>query len=285
MIDNKPLSIKIYNRQNKANVPQLLKETLTDLFGSHFLALQFAKRDISSQYRQSYLGLIWLFITPIASAMVWIFLNSSGTVSIADTGMPYPVYVFSGTLIWSILLESINSPTLSTNGSRSILTKINFPKEALILSGVYKLLFNSSIKVILLVVFVFAFGVGFHWSLFLFPLAMLCTVMVGTAIGLFLTPIGLLYSDVSRLITMGLSLVMYLTPVVYGVPDNGIMKTLMTYNPFTPLVTTARAMAVGQDPEFLSYFIGLTVAGLVLFILSLVIYRISIPVIVERLSS
>ena len=285
MTKQRALPIKIYRRQNKTNVIKLVREMLTDLFGSHFLALQLAKRDISSQYRQSYLGILWLFITPLASAAIWVFLNSSGTIAIADTGMPYPVYAFSGTIIWSIILEAINSPTQSTNAARSILSKINFPKEALIVSGVYKLLFNSSIKIALLVVFIFAFGVGFHWSLLLFPLVLLCAVMVGTAIGLFLTPIGMLYTDVSKLIAMILSLVMYITPVVYGIPKTGAMRAVMTYNPFTPLVTTIRAVAVGQEPPFLMYFLILTVASVLLLLLSLVVYRISIPVIVERLSA
>jgi lipopolysaccharide transport system permease protein len=281
----KDLPVKVYKRRKKANFFLLIKETLTDLYKSHFLALQFAKRDISSQYRQSYLGIIWLFLTPIASAGVWIFLNSSGTINVPDTGLPYPVYVFSGTLIWSILLEAINSPITSTNGSRNILSKINFPKEALILSGVYKLLFNSSVKILLLLVFVFVFDVRFHWSLLWFPLVLLASIMVGTAIGLLITPIGLLYTDVSRLITMLLSLVMYVTPVVYSMPQSGIMNTMMSYNPFTPLVTTIRAVVVGQPPEFLNYFLGLTGFGALLFIISLVIYRVSIPVIVERLSA
>ncbi len=285
MTKQRALPIKIYRRQNKTNVIKLVREMLTDLFGSHFLALQLAKRDISSQYRQSYLGILWLFITPLASAAIWVFLNSSGTIAIADTGMPYPVYAFSGTIIWSIILEAINSPTQSTNAARSILSKINFPKEALIVSGVYKLLFNSSIKIALLVVFIFAFGVGFHWSLLLFPLVLLCAVMVGTAIGLFLTPIGMLYTDVSKLIAMILSLVMYITPVVYGIPKTGAMRAVMTYNPFTPLVTTIRAVAVGQEPPFLMYFLILTAASVLLLLLSLVVYRISIPVIVERLSA
>ena len=166
-----------------------------------------------------------------------------------------------------------------------IISKINFPKEALVLSGIYKLLFNSSFKVLLLVVFIFAFGVGFHWSLLLLPLVLVMAVVFGTSLGLLITPIGLLYSDVSRLISMGLSLLMYVTPVVYGIPKTGVMKTIMTYNPFTPFILTIRDVAVGGYPEFLNYFIGLTGLGIVLFFIGLVIYRVSIPVIVERLSA
>jgi len=247
--------------------------------------LQLAKRDISAQYRQSYLGILWLFITPLATAGVWIFLNASGTIALTDTGIPYPVYAFSGTLVWSIIIEAINSPTAATNAARGIISKINFPKEALILSGIYKLLFNSSFKVLLLVVFIFAFGVGFHWSLLLLPLVLVMAVVFGTSLGLLITPIGLLYSDVSRLISMGLSLLMYVTPVVYGIPKTGIMKTIMTYNPFTPFILTSRDVAVGGSPEFLNYFLGLTGLGIVLFFIGLVIYRVSIPVIVERLSA
>ena len=285
MLEDKKLPVTVYEKQRKINLVKLLGQTLTDFFGSHFLALQLTRRDVRAQYRQSYFGILWLFITPLASAAIWVFLNSSGTITITDTGIPYPVYAFSGTLIWSILLESINAPMASTNAARGIISKINFPKEALVLSGIYKLLFNSSFKVLLLVVFIFAFGVGFHWSLLLLPLVLVMAVVFGTSLGLLITPIGLLYSDVSRLISMGLSLLMYITPVVYSIPKTGIMKTIMTYNPFTPFILTIRDVAVGGSPEFLNYFIGLTGLGIVLFFIGLVIYRVSIPVIVERLSA
>jgi lipopolysaccharide transport system permease protein len=285
MLEDKKLPVTVYEKQRKINLVKLLGQTLTDFFGSHFLALQLTRRDVSAQYRQSYFGILWLFITPLASAAIWVFLNSSGTITITNTGIPYPVYAFSGTLIWSILLESINAPMASTNAARGIISKINFPKEALVLSGIYKLLFNSSFKVLLLVVFIFAFGVGFHWSLLLLPLVLAMAVVFGTSLGLLITPIGLLYSDVSRLISMGLSLLMYITPVVYGIPKTGVMKTIMTYNPFTPFILTIRDVAVGGSPEFLNYFIGLTGLGIVLFFIGLVIYRVSIPVIVERLSA
>ena len=285
MLEDKKLPVTVYEKQRKINLVKLLGQTLTDFFGSHFLALQLTRRDVSAQYRQSYFGILWLFITPLASAAIWVFLNSSGTITITDTGIPYPVYAFSGTLIWSILLESINAPMASTNAARGIISKINFPKEALVLSGIYKLLFNSSFKVLLLVVFIFAFGVGFHWSLLLLPLVLVMAVVFGTSPGLLITPIGMLYSDVSRLISMGLSLLMYVTPVVYGIPKTGIMKTIMTYNPFTPFILTIRDVAVGGSPEFLNYFIGLTGLGIALFFIGLVIYRVSIPVIVERLSA
>ena len=148
------LETKIYQKENNLHFARLLKDSLSDVYHSRFLARQLAIRDIKAQYRQSYLGIIWAFIGPLTTAFVWIFLNSTGTVKLTDTGMPYPVYAFTGTLLWSIIVDAINSPMASTNGARSILSKINFPKEALIISGIYKLLFNSSIKILLVFVFI-----------------------------------------------------------------------------------------------------------------------------------
>ena len=173
----------------------------------------------------------------------------------------------------------------STNGARSILSKINFPKEALLVSGVYKLLFNSSIKIALLIGFIFIYGVGFHPSLLLFPLAILGAILFGTTIGLFLTPIGMLYKDIGKMISFGLKFVMYITPVVYAIPKDGIMKTVMEWNPLTPIILTARDLAVGMEPQHLTYYVIVLACCIPLFLIALVFYRISIPVIVERLSA
>ncbi len=279
------LETKIYQKENNLKFGRLLKESCKDFFNSHFLAKQLASRDIKSQYRQSYLGIIWAFITPVTSALVWIFLNLSGTIKLTDTGMPYPVYAFSGTLIWSIIKEAINLPTNTTNAARGIITKINFPKEALVLSGIYKLFFNTSIKIGLLLIFIFAFGIGFHWLLLLFPLAVIVVILFGTTLGLFITPISLIYNDIAKIVSMGLGLLMYITPVVYAIPKKGFMKTVMEVNPFSALIITTRNLAMGHTSEYLGYFVSISITSFFLFFLGLLFYRISIPVIVERLNA
>lgn len=276
------LETRIYQKENNIGFGALFKESLRDIYRSRFLARQLAERDIKAQYRQSYLGIIWAFITPLATAAVWIFLNVSGTIQVTDTGIPYPVYAFTGTLLWSIITEAVNSPTTNTNGAKGILSKINFPKEALIISGIYKLLFNSSIKILLLLVLVFLFGIGFHWSLLLLPFVILGALIFGTTIGLFLTPISMLYKDVGKVVGMGFSFLMYVTPVVYAVPSEGIMRTLMEINPFTPIILTSRDLITGASPEYFTYYLVLITITVPLFFLGLVSYRISIPIIVER---
>lgn len=276
------LQTRIYQKETSINPGILLKEIFRDIYQSRFLARQLAERDIKAQYRQSYLGIIWAFITPIATAAIWIFLNLSGTIRVTDTGIPYPVYAFTGTVLWSIVTEAINSPTASTFSARGIMNKINFSKEALIISGIYKLLFNSSIKILLLLLFVFLFGIGFHWSLLLLPFVILGALLFGTTIGLFLTPISMLYKDVGRVVAMGLNFLMYVTPVVYAMPSEGILRTLMLINPISPIILTSRDLITGASPDFLTYYFVVLVATLPFFLLGLMFYRVSIPIIVER---
>ncbi|NIK92514.1 ABC transporter permease [Mangrovimonas sp. CR14] len=279
------MKTRTYRKDQQLKLSFLLGSSLKDIYASRFLATQLAVRDIKAQYRQSFLGVFWAFITPLMTALVWMALKQSGTVALSDTGIPYPVYVFSGTLIWSIIIEAINSPISSTNSAKSILTKINFPKEALLVSGIFKLLFNSLVKVVLLVLFILFYGMGWHWSMLLFPLGMLGAIFVGTTLGLLVTPLGLLYKDISKLIGFGMRFLMYATPVVYSIPTSGFMRSFMTYNPFTPLVTVPRDLLTGMLPEFLGYYGIILFTCLPLLFFGLVFYRFSIPIVVERLSS
>lgn len=279
------LETKIYQRGNSLSLIKLVKDSLKDLYSSRFLARQLATRDIKSQYRQSLLGVFWSFAGPLSTALVWIFLNNSGAVGLDDTGVPYALFVFCGTLLWSTLKDSINMPLTATNGAKGIMSKINFPKEALILSGVYKQLFNSLFKFVLMVVLLIFYQVVPSWSLLLFPLTFLILILVGVSFGLLITPIGMLYTDVAKAISMFMGFVMYLTPVVYVIPKEGFLKVLMELNPLTPLLEVNRSLLLGMDIAFLNYFMGLFLIMVPVFLIALAIYRVSIPVIVERFSA
>lgn len=279
------LETKIYERGKSLNIYQLFKDLFKDIYASRFLSWQLSVRDIKSQYRQSLLGIFWAFVTPLSTALVWIFINETGAVSLDDTGVPYPLFVFSGTLMWATLTEAINMPLTSTKASMGIMSKINFPKEALIVSGFYKLLFNSSFKLILLVFFFFFFSVTPGWDMLFFPLTFLILILAGVTAGLLLTPLGMLYNDVAKFIGLSMRFIMYITPVVYTTPKEGVLKTLMEWNPLTPLILINRNVLLGLELLYLPYFTWITFIMLPFLILSLIIYKVSIPVIVERYSS
>ena len=279
------METRVYQKNNNLSLLTLLKDSLSDIYKSRFLSKQFTIRDIKAQYRQSYFGILWAFIMPLTTAFVWIFLSSSGTIKLSDTGVPYPVFVFSGTLIWSIIKEAINTPSSSTNAARGILSKINFPKEALVVSGIYKLLFNSAFKIGLLIILMIFYKVSFHWTLLLFPFGLIAVIFVGITIGLILTPLSMLYTDVGKVVNLALSFLMYITPVVYAIPKTGIMKTVMEYNPLTSLIVVSRDLLIGGSFEYLNYYVIVIALCVPFMSIALVWYRLSIPIIVERLSA
>ena len=224
-----------------ANPFVMVKAMLVDLWAGRELAWRLTVRDISAQYRRSFLGILWALILPLANTAVWLYLNTTGIVVLQKTDIPFPVYVFAGTMLWAIFMDAINAPMGQTSSAIGMLTKLNFPREALLLSGVYKTLFNASIKIGLLLIILPFFKVNPGWGLALFPLGVLSLILVGTAIGLFITPVGMLYSDVGRALPLVMQFLMYVTPVVFAMPESGLVAKLFAINPLTPLILTARS--------------------------------------------
>ena len=268
-----------------ANPFVMVNAMLVDLWAGRELAWRLTVRDISAQYRRSFLGILWALILPLANTAVWLYLNTTGIVVLQQTDIPFPVYVFAGTMLWAIFMDAINAPMGQTSSAIGMLTKLNFPREALLLSGVYKTLFNASIKIALLLCILPCFRVNSGWGPALFPLGVLSLVLVGTAIGLFITPVGMLYSDVGRALPLVMQFLMYVTPVVFAMPESGLVAKLFALNPLTPLILTARNWLTGGSPEYMLSFLVVNASAVVLLLASWIGYRLSLPILIERMSA
>lgn len=277
---------RVYTPESSLARPRVMAaQMLRDLAACRELAWRLAVRDVQAQYRQTFLGLFWAFLAPLITALTWIFLRRSGVVSMADTGLPYPLYVFSGSILWAILVEAMNAPMAQTVAATGMLAKLNFPREAIVLSGVLQVLFNACIKVALLAPAVLLAGIRPGWGLLAFPLGVLSLVLVGTAIGLLLTPVGMLYTDVRRAIPLVMGLLMYMTPVVFPLPKGGWSRELIELNPLSPLILSARAWLTGGTPELFGYFFAVNGVAVVALLLGWVAYRLAMPIFIERLSA
>ncbi len=285
-MSNSSLEKNIYTPDSSLASPgRMLRDMFTDLALGRELAWRLAVRDIQAQYRQTFLGILWAFILPLANTAVWIFLSSSGVVKVAGTVLPYPVYVFTGTMLWAIFMDALNAPLQKADAAKAMLAKLNFPREALIVSGVYQTVFNASIKIVLLFI-VFPFiGINPGSSLLLFPLGIVSLILVGTALGLLVTPIGMLYKDIGRALPLLMQFLMYVTPVVFTMPKDGFASVLFLFNPLTPIILTSRDWLTGLTPEYLSYFVMVNFAALVLIMVVWVVFRLAMPILIERMSS
>lgn len=268
-----------------ASPVKMLREMFRDLAAGRELAWRLAVRDLSAQYRQAFLGFAWAIILPLANTLVWIFLSGSGVVRVGDTPIPYPLYVFSGTMLWAILMDAVNAPLRVTTASKAMLAKINFPREAIIVSGIYQTLFNGSIKIVLLIGVLLFTGLHFGWSLLLFPLGILSLILVGTAMGLLVTPVGMLYTDIGRALPLLMQFLMYVTPVVFPMPKSGLAGVVFTVNPLTPLILTTRDWLTDMPSEYPFYFLAVNVVTLCLLLAFWIAYRLAMPILIERMSA
>jgi len=279
------LKTVVYTSDKKTHFFKELKEIFQDSKSSNFLAYQMAKRDLQAQYRQSFLGFFWAFAPIITNSLVWIFLNSSGTVNVnSGNSIPYILFVVIGTTLWSIFTETLLIPLNSVNAGRSLLSKINFPKEALLIAGLYKMLFNLALKLVFIVAILFIYGIKPDFEILYFPFYLFVIILFSFAVGLIFTPIGLIYTDISKIITTAISFIMYVTPVVYAVPAKGVFKKLFEINPLTFFFTDARNSLIGIDIQYFLYTLILLGISFIILLLALVIFRKSMPIIIEKIA-
>lgn len=262
---------------------KLLKEILLGFKEGAYLGRQLFMRDLKAQFRGSFLGLAWAFVPPIVTTVIWVFLQGQKVFQVDDTPIPYPVFVLGGTILWSLFTTSLQKLTQRVTSAKGMLAKLNFPREALILAAFLDLAFDFAIKLILFFIAAIIFGVFPDAGILMLIPGLLSIFMLGFGINLILFPVFMLLQDVNRLIPFVIQFGFFLTPIIYPSPKSGIAQYLSTINPVVPLLNTTRAALTGQSFDQLSLFWTYLGIGGILTIIGLVIYKVTMPIIVERL--
>lgn len=276
----------IYTPESRLRHPlQLFKEMGRDLLASRELAWRLIVRDISAQYRQSFLGIFWAFVPPIATAIGLTLASNARILSIGATDLPYPAYVMFSMTLWQTFAESLMGSINAVGTAKPMLAKINFPREGLILAQLGQVGFNFGIKLVLIIALFLWYKMPLAWTAILAPVALIHLIALGTGIGLFLAPLGALYEDVTKGLTLAMGLWLFATPVIYPTPQQGTLATLVQLNPVTPLLVTVRELAttgVVSNPQgfWLASFLAI-----VSLLGGWLVYRIAMPFVIERISA
>jgi lipopolysaccharide transport system permease protein len=276
---------RIYKSNSNYKLTALWSANLKGFRSSWFLARQLAVRDLNAQYRQSVLGYFWALSPVIISSAVWLMLYGSGVVQQNSMHIPYPVYVIVGTSIWSLFTDCLGMNIASINANKSIISKINFDKEALISLSAIKLFFNFILKMLPIVVVLIVYGIVPSLSVLFFLPLLLVSLLLFFSAGILLTPFGSLYSDITRIVPVFMQFLMYLSPVVYMRPEKGLVAAIMKWNPLTYILEDLRNTLTGFPVQHWGVHLGIFSCAAVLFFGSLIVYRISMPIITERMST
>ena len=280
------LPVVVYKSGSQVLEPgHMFRAMWADLKASRELAWRLFIRDLSSQYRQSLFGILWAFLPPIVTGLIFILLQSRRVIDFGETAIPYPVYVLVGTVLWQVFVESLNAPLKAVTAAKPFLVKINFPREAVVLSATYLVIFNLGIKIVVIAAFFLIFNITPTWGLLIAPFALLMLMLLGICLGLLLTPIGLLYSDIGSSLPIVTQILFFFTPVVYSPPDTFPFSLITVINPVSPLLIAARDLiSTGMISNIVPFSV---VSGVTLIFIGIawMIYRISLPIIIERMSA
>ena len=280
------LPLTVYTPESPLRHPtRLLRGMFSDLLASRELAWRLFVRDTSAQYRKSILGYIWAFLPPLVTSLPFIFLNSQGVVSMGETPIPYAAYAMVGTIIWQVFVDALNSPLRTVTAAKPMLARINFPREAILLSGLGQVLLNFLIRLVLLVIVFEWYEISPPSTAVLSFLGILALIIFGFVLGIMLTPIGVLFSDVQQALPVFTLFLLFITPVLYAPPTTGFAAQVAGLNPLTPLVLATRDWLTLGTTVYVLPFVIVSTAALTLLFLGWMIYRLALPHLIVRIGN
>ena len=276
----------VYTPESLVRQPgRLISGLVSDLVASRELAWRLFVRNISAQYRQTMFGYLWAFLPALATTALWCFLHSQKILEFETFGIPYPVFVLTGTVLWQTFVESLNAPLKAINQSRSMLTRTNFPREAILATSVGEVLFSFSIRLLLLVGVLVWFQTALPATVFFVPFGVLAIIGLGFALGLMLVPVGALYQDVGRAITTIVGFWMFLTPVIYPAPTTWPAELVNWINPVSPLLLVTRDWLLSGETAWLPGFFLVSAGTTIVLFFSLLAFRVAMPIMIERMNA
>lgn len=278
--------ITIYTPESDFRNPiKLVRSLKEDFKNGHELAWRLLHRNITVRYRQSFLGVLWAFLPPIVATIMWVFLQETKIFNFGETDIPYPVYVMIGTILWGVFNQSINVPINVVKSSKTMISKINFPKITLLMVAFGEIVFDFFVKTTILIFLLFWFGIFSGWTTILFFVGVFLIILFGMTIGIWLTPLALLSHDIQEMIKAGIGIWFFLTPVIYPVPKGGIVSLLADFNPISPLLIVTRDwLTIGQVAIPISFWI-VSFLVILFFSMGLIFFKIALPHVIERVGA
>ena len=255
-----------------------------NIINSKELIWQLFKRDFFASYKKSFIGIAWIFFLPIIGIISWVFLNMTGMLRPGDVGIPYPAYVLVGSTMWGLFIGFFNSASATLSSGKDLVMQVNYPHEVLLFKETAQHLANFFIAFIINIVVLLAFNVVPTWKIIFFPLVGLPLFFLGASVGLIISMISIVSLDINKIVQMGMTFMMYLTPIIYSNKVNSeLVQLIIKWNPLTHLVCSARDIIIYGNLYSPKGFIICSILSLVLFMISWRLFYISENKIIERM--
>lgn len=231
------------------------------------------QREIKARYKQSFLGFFWVVLNPFFQMLIMSFVFSH-IMKVNNLGVPYAIYLYAGLLPWTFFANSLNNATEELVENASLIKKIYFPREILILAALLAKAFDFFLSSIIFLLLMVVFRVPFTGFMLLFFPLFLLQFLFTYAVSLFLSTANLFYRDVRYLLNLIITIWFYATPVIYATeffPER--YRWIFKLNPMAVFINAYRQVLLSHDwPNFQSLSIGILVS-LVLVIIGIRFFK------------
>ncbi|MDR7543845.1 MAG: ABC transporter permease [Armatimonadota bacterium] len=257
------MSIAVYSPEYHPRIWSQLR----DAFTRRELLFALVQRDLKVRYKQTVLGVLWAVLPPLLLMVVFnVFLGRSGRVT--SQGLPYPVFAYSGLLLWNYFSTVMSQATTSIVSHQSVVSKVAFPREILpwvpILGSGVDFLVASTIFAGLLAYY----GVSVSWTALLaVPLLVIFVIFMG-GLALLFAAFNTYFRDVRYFVPLMLQVWMFASPVVYSTRDvpEWLQPYYVVINPVAIIIDTYRQAVLWRTVPDPKVMVGLLVGAMAVFV-------------------
>jgi len=220
-----------------------LGEMLSEQIEYRELLVQLTMRDLLLRYRQTVIGLGWAALMPVINTAVFsvIFVR----VTHVDTPVPYPLFAYTGFLVWNFFASSVRFSMASLTGNANLVQKVYFPREIFPFSAVLVGLVDLMVGSVVLAALMAYYGYSVTPALLFLPMVVVVGVAFTAGVALLLAMSNLFYRDVKYLFEVVLMAWMFATSVAYPVESvDGPLGIVLSVNPMTQIIEAYRAVVL-----------------------------------------
>ena len=277
--------ITVYEPDNsiKKGYLNIFREIGRDLKNNRWLTWQLFKRDFIAAYRQSFIGILWAFIIPLISVSTFILLNQSGILNLGSIAVPYPIFAVLGMAFWSLFSMGLIACSNSLVNAGSMIVKINFSKKSLVIASMGQSIVTFIIQFVLVCILFAIYGVTPNIAILLVIPLMIPLLLLTLGLGFLLAVLNGIVRDVGNLLSVLITFLMFLTPILYNIPESGILAVFSRYNPIYYLISGARELILfGTISEWAGFLIS-CLLSVIIFIVSIIIFHLTETRVSERI--
>ncbi|MDT0675950.1 ABC transporter permease [Autumnicola musiva] len=251
---------------------------LKEIWRYRDLLVLFLRRDVVTVYKQTILGPLWFIIQPILTTVIFTIIFGN-IAEISTDGLPHVLFYLSGIILWNYFADCLKATADAFKSNENIFGKVYFPRVIVPLSTILSNLIKFGIQFLLFigVLIYFSFKMDLHDigpDIILFPFLLVMVAGLSLGFGMIISSLTTKYRDLSFLISFGIQLVMYATPVIYPLSEAPEKyKIFILANPISSLIEAFRYIFLGSGAIDFYYLLYSLIFTIVILFLGLVVFN------------